>query len=454
MLEWLAPAIVIAILAGITAVSALRFPKPMRPWVAAAFAEYVACAIAQLVYSRAVVEGGDTLYYSRTGAGLAKFLDNSFSWAAPEMFSLLIQRPSAFDTLLEGAGTNTGSMSAASAFLIFFFGGSQNAAHFFVAGLALFGALAIYRACRAAYSDISSPMLFVATVMFPSIAFWTAALHKEAFCLVGMGLVLAAWRELYGSWARAVLYFVPGLLIILVFRTPVIPPLMLGLAIYVVLERIRRVRGPTAILIAPLYLGLALGVVAVAMLVVTRFAPTFGLDQLGETISTKQGSWAAMRNVGGAAMADGNDAAPQTLGGQLIRLPLALLNALFRPQLFDIHNFGAAAGALEMSAISWTIIVAIRRHGFRGILLRIQRSPFLLMCAVITLIGCSFVGLVTRNFGTLARYRVPFLPFYGALVMALAYRPQTAKLPIPSPIAVNRLRRRRQQRAHVAVPPR
>jgi hypothetical protein len=49
------------------------------------------------------------------------------------------------------------------------------------------------------------------------------------------------------------------------------------------------------------------------------------------------------------------------------------------------------------------------------------------MCAVITLIGCALVGLVTRNFGSLSRYRVPFLPFYGALVLALNHAPAAAR---------------------------
>ena len=80
--------------------------------------------------------------------------------------------------------------------------------------------------------------------------------------------------------------------------------------------------------------------------------------------------------------------------------------------------------------VTWLLIVAIRRHGFTGLLRAIQGSPFLLMCSVVTVVGCTFVGLATLNFGSLARYRVPFLPFYGALVVALA-RPTAVALVVP-----------------------
>jgi hypothetical protein len=90
--------------------------------------------------------------------------------------------------------------------------------------------------------------------------------------------------------------------------------------------------------------------------------------------------------------------------------------------LFDVTNVGVLMSAVEMTVITWMTFRALRLHGIRGVLVRIQRSPFLLMSAVITVVGCAFVGLVTLNFGSLARYRVPFLPFYGALLSVLADR--------------------------------
>jgi hypothetical protein len=67
------------------------------------------------------------------------------------------------------------------------------------------------------------------------------------------------------------------------------------------------------------------------------------------------------------------------------------------------------------------------------------------MCTVVTLVGCTGVGLVTLNFGSLARYRVPFLPFYGSLVLVLVTRPEKATA--AAAVASTPLTRRQQLRA-------
>jgi hypothetical protein len=200
--------------------------------------------------------------------------------------------------------------------------------------------------------------------------------------------------------------------------------LLLGLVAFTVWERLQKSRGADVVVLGPVYAVGGAGVLLLGMIAVSRASPALALDRLAETVATSQNNWSLV--AGGSSFAE-DAAAPLTLGGQLLRLPLALVNALFRPQLFDVHNIATFVSALEMMALTYFIYRAIRHHGLRGIFVRIQRSPFLLMCAVITCVGCAMVGLVTFNFGSLARYRVPFLPFYGALVAALL----PARAPVP-----------------------
>jgi hypothetical protein len=408
---------VVVALAGVTGVLSGRYPAAMRPWVWFALLEHVLCGSAQLIYSRVINEGSDALYYARTGGELAKLLDASFGWTSGELIAMLFQRPNDLDTLILVPGTNTGSMTAITAFLIFFCRGSDFAAHFLVTGMSLFGALAIYKAANEVAPEGTSVKMFVATVLFPSVAFWTSALHKEAFGLAGIGALLAAWRAVYNRQFRALVYAPLGLTLILLFRAPVLVPVLLGLVAFVAWERLQKSRGGDVAIIGPVYLIAGFGVVLLGMTAMSHMSPELSLDRLEETVATKQQNW-ALAQGGSSFAADG--VLPQTLGAQLIRVPLATLNALFRPQLFDVHNVPTLISAVEMTTITYLAYRAIRHHGLGGIFLRIQRSPFALMCAIITLVGCTMVGLVTLNLGSLARYRVPFLPFYGALIVALS----------------------------------
>jgi hypothetical protein len=415
-------------LAGITAVVSSRFPTVMRPWVWFALLEHVVCGVAQLIYSRVVNEGSDALFYATTGGEFARLMDVSFGWTARELLAVLFQRPSDLDSLLLVPGTNTSSMTAITGFLIFFCRGSDFGAHFLVTGMSLFAALAIYKAANEVAPEGTSVRMFIAIVLFPSVAFWTSALHKEAFGVCGIAALIGAWRAVYKRQVRALFYAALGLTLILLFRAPVLVPLLLGLVVFVAWDRLQKSRGGAIALIGPIYLAVGFGVVLLGMTAMSHMSPELSLDRLEETVATKQQNWTLAQ--GGSSFAS-EGSLPQTLSAQLFRVPLATLNALFRPQLFDVHNVATLISALEMTFITYLIYKAIRHHGFVGVIARIQKSPFALMCAVITLVGCTMVGLVTLNLGSLARYRVPFLPFYGALIVMLIPAPAAARVAPP-----------------------
>lgn len=446
MIDAVMSAVVVILFAGIIAAVAASYPRELRRWIWLAFIEYLVCAGAQLFYARVLVNGGDTLLYARTGAELARMLEGSFGWASSEVNALLLQQPSALDALVIGGGqSNTGSMYAVAAWLTFVLRG-ETAIHIFMACASLLGALAIFDAFRRVAPETSPLRLFTATVLFPSIAFWTAALHKEALAIVGLGALLTAWRSLYERrWLRVIVLAPLGLTALFLFRAPMLPPLLLGLAVFAIFASVKKLRGVDSVVLGPIYFGLAVGVLAIGMVVLSRLSPALALDKIGETVAQKQETWALSR--GGSSLADVENA-PLSVGGQLARVPLALFNALFRPQLFDVNNFGALISALEMTTITWLLIRALRTHGASGMISRIQRSPFLLMCAVTTLVGSAFVGLVTLNFGSLARYRVPFLPFYGALVAILSAKPIVAPVLVRTTTA--RVRRTVRSRRSVA----
>src|SRR5262249_16966177 len=143
-----------------------------------------------------------------------------------------------------------------------------------VTGLSMFATIAIFRAFRDACPEASPRRLFIGSVMFPSIAFWTAALHKESFCIIGMGGLFSAWRAVYsGRWLWAILYAAVGGTLILIFRAPVIAPLLLGLASFVALERLQKFRGLDAVILGPFYIAVGLGVLTVGMILMTRTMP-------------------------------------------------------------------------------------------------------------------------------------------------------------------------------------
>ncbi len=427
---------VMVILSVGTAIASRRVPEELRTWVWLGFAEYMGCCAAQQIWTQYVIEGGDTLLYTQRGAILTKYLDLSFSYAGPEVLNMLLQQPSAFDNVrgIIGAGSNTGSMVAAAGFLQYFFNGSATAAQFVTAGASFFAALMLFKALHERQPDLNAKHVFLATVLFPSIAFWTSAILKEAFCSMGIGLVLGCWRYLYAQkYVRALLVGPLGLLLIALFRAPTIPPLALGIALYFVYDRLRKARGSDVVVLGPLYLAVGIFLVVGGLILLSQIDPSLGIDRIGDTMARKQALWASAQ--GGSNIDDEEDVAPATPLEQLSHVPLALVNALFRPQLFDVHNLPTLVSALEMTFVTYHLVRTVWKTGIRGVLTEIERSPLLLMSTVIAFVGCAFVGLVTYNLGSLARYRVPYLPFYAMFIVFLYRRTQNPLHVVAAPAA-------------------
>src|SRR5690606_32412448 len=130
-------------------------------------------------------------------------------------------------------------------------------------------------------------------VLFPSVAFWTAALHKEGIAIMGLGALMTAWRGLYGRrWLTFVVFAPLGLTALFLFRAPALPPILLGLTVFAIFGAMKKLRGVDAAVLGPIYFGLALTALALGMVAFSRLSPALALDRLGETVAQRQETWA------------------------------------------------------------------------------------------------------------------------------------------------------------------
>ena len=429
---------------------AARFPQRERGWVWLAYAEHLLSGAGQYAYS--LVETSDQNGYRYGGAALEKLLEVNFRWASGELFNLLIQQPSSLNTFVLGPGSNTGSMFAASAWLQFFTRGSTYAVQVILVGMGTFAGLAFYATFRDALPRAKPLRIFFATALFPSVAFWTCGLLKETFCVFGMGLILLAWRALYRrNFIRALLCAPAGVVFCVLFRAPCLPPLLFGFVAYFLLDRQKRAVSKAA---TPIYIGMAVAAVVFGLIGVARISPDLSIDRINDTVAVHQRAWSINASTGGGSGFDLDEDIAVTPAQQAARAPIALLNALLRPQLFDVRNGLMLISALEMTVITVLLLTAFKRLGLRGTVAAIFDSPFLLMCALVTVVGCTFVGLTTLNFGSLSRYRAPFLPFYGTLLAVLSEVPAPIRAAVTRTEPLKRLLPRRRRQPPLPAPQR
>lgn len=259
-------------------------------------------------------------------------------------------------------------------------------------------------------------LLFAAAfafLFFPSIVFWSSGIIKESLsmgCLFFIVVVfLRLWMKekinvrawimtalsLWILWSLKYYYLavlMPVLCTALVMRLIVLPffrfkKTWINLLVWCVVFTV------------PLY-------------VVSLVHPNFYPERFLEVILNNYLDFTAISRPGSSIHYDSLQA---TFGSLLYHAPKALISGLFRPFITEAHTafqFGIALENFVLVILAVTSIAHLKKS-FDS-----ENRLLVLSASVYIVILCIFLALSTPNFGTLARYRVGFLPFFVLLITA------------------------------------
>jgi hypothetical protein len=116
-----------------------------------------------------------------------------------------------------------------------------------------------------------------------------------------------------------------------------------------------------------------------------------------------------------------------TLGGMLKLAPQAINVSLYRPYLWEARNPLMLLQAVESFLILMLTLYVILK--VRGKIFYYLQTPEVAFCLVFALIFAFGVGVSTYNFGTLARYKIPLIPYFSiALGLVLYHSNKDKKL--------------------------
>lgn len=123
-----------------------------------------------------------------------------------------------------------------------------------------------------------------------------------------------------------------------------------------------------------------------------------------------------------------------TLFGLIKTFPRAVNVALFRPYFWEARKIIVLPSALEaLFTLGFTLYVSYKVGIFRFIS-AILNDPVVLFCLIFSIIFAFAVGFTSFNFGALARYKIPCLPFYyTAMILLLDKTRKKKAMPPPKP---------------------
>lgn len=427
-----------------------RFERQDRPLLVIGFLAHELATVALLLFYNAY--SGDMHGYEFSARNIAQLVRSDFTEWMPELFKLIAHQE---DSRLLRVGMSPVPATAAAH-------GWAGVAQLLSAGDSLAGACLVV----SAFGFLSKALLFAVvrdvvpasrrafaaygTMFVPSVLFWTSGLIKEAFAMIGLGVLVHA---LHRAIAQRRLYMLPfallGGAIIASVKPYILFPVIIALAAWVFAGRTTG-KLKTGHVVAALLVGL------VGIVVLGQLFPEFGVEKVSDGMAAqRRASALAGGNSFVGNEADEADEDP-TAAGNFLLLPLALVNALLRPFIFEVRSAPQLGAALENTVLFLVVASLVHRHKLRDIRQMIVRTPVILASTVFALVFAAAVGLSNKNLGTVSRYRVPLMPAYVSAVFVLAQRLRDGRagavVPAkPAPARPARSRGARVQRARRAV---
>lgn len=287
---------------------------------------------------------------------------------------------------------------------------------FFIAIIGLFASLNFYNVFRQIL-DLPKIALIACCFFLPSLTFWTAGLHKDVYVYFGLSLFLVSLLEFQQKKQslKTVLRLCLSILVIGMIRHYLLVLLLPATLAYLSTLYYSKRIWTTYLMVYSLFIT--------AALLVSKFI--FGID-LFQILINQQTAFLA--EVGGSSIQNVEPLSP-TIWGMLRTIPVAFVNVLGRPFLWECKDFLQLLASLEI--LSFLALIAV------SLALKKQsiKTPNLLVHFIVAyaISNLLLVGLLVSNIGTIARYRAIALGILSTLLTHILdfYQvyPKKSKLP-------------------------
>jgi hypothetical protein len=254
----------------------------------------------------------------------------------------------------------------------------------------------------------------IGCLFIPSVFFWGSGILKDTLVIGGLGLLTWLIDEIFIEKRISIQKIL--LTIVLVWLVFSVKKFMLqaylpAANIWVYLSNVDRIYSfVLRVMVLPIAILLAFAGAYYAAVKIGEDDPRYAIENIAETsrITARDIRFQSGKDAGSgyelSSYFDGS------IGSALRLAPEGINVTLFRPYLWEVRNPLMLMTALESFVLMMFTLFIVVRKGY-GALFKIL-NPEVAFTFSFSLVYAFAAGVSTYNFGTLARYKIPILPFY------------------------------------------
>jgi hypothetical protein len=266
--------------------------------------------------------------------------------------------------------------------------------------------------------------LALIVLFFPSLSIYGSGILKDTLCIASIGWMIYSGNKLFMKKKFTIRYlviFIISFLIIYTVKIYILAAFIIPYIIYLLMLAVKQIpskffRRATFPL---LLLFLALIYITFSQAIDDKLG-NYAIEKLFDTVKEQQQSYLNTDYAeSGSVFTIGNF--EPTMSGFISKAPAGIVAFFYRPFLWESNKLIMLFSAIESLIILLFTVYVIFQAGIRKFLKYLLTNPFIFLCLSFSLIFAAIVGVSTLNFGTLARYRIPAIPFYLTGLLAILY---------------------------------
>ena len=273
----------------------------------------------------------------------------------------------------------------------------------------------------------------LAVLFFPSISIYGSGILKDTVSLTALGFFFYAAYEMVIKKNYSLHYIAVVIIsgyFIAIVKSYILAGFLLPFLIFFIAKLITGLKNTLAKIATTTIVVFVL--IAVPIIFSTQIEEALGVastEQLQKQILDLQNEYSKMTENSDSNFSLGT--IEPTLPGLIKKLPAGFVATLYRPFIWEAGSLFALFSALEsLFLLLFTLYVIIKVNPIKFVYYIISNSNVFL-CLGFSIIFASLVGLSTLNFGTLARYRIPVIPFYLMGLLIIFYEAKRTRLKKP-----------------------
>lgn len=269
------------------------------------------------------------------------------------------------------------------------------------------------------------------TIYIPSVFFWDSGIFKDTITFTAL-----LWAFMCGYYAiikqhkilKNIIGLIFSLFLIYFIKVYILAAFIPFFILYIFNTFKNQIRNQAVRFLAtPFIIMISAAAVYFFLQNSDELLGRYSVDKVLETASRTSGFIQSVGEAGSAYTVDVDFSSPL---GILKAIPVGINISLFRPYPWEYLKPFILFASIESMLFLYFTLFVLFKGGLGKSLKIIWKTPIMQFCILFSCVFAFMVGISSSNFGSLVRYKIPFMPFY-LLFLCLLYKQKFVTKTVP-----------------------